>query len=280
MAAYDEFRADIFPIVQNWEERLKEDFERIKGIDDKTTRLANICEHNRFNNLLRSMSMLLHDEVAVAARYSPQIATVTKMVEKHYSVLENVGDDIEKLVCRAEITLANNAMTPCMLTSCKLAKGYIALCIDCIKQGYDVIPASKRTELIRRLNTMIVKVKGVMRQYVQQDDDRGIILQLCKNKGDLFFVTCVAALFSVECEDCGLVFPCSGNSELDVYAPACCPKCKSVHLKRSNKIHRCCGHFVESIEQVRLGCVQCKDKVPPVMECNLGRSASANGSAH
>lgn len=261
MASYDEFRADLFPVMQKWEGRLKEDWERIKGIDDKTLRLANICEHNRFKNLLCSMSMLFHDDNALAVRYTPQIATVTKMVDKHDTDFENVGDDIERIVCLAEKTLANHNAT-----SCKLVEGYVGLCIDCIKQGDEVIPCSKRAELIARLNKMIVQVRGFTRHG--QKGDRGIILQLRENKGDVFCVTCLAVVFSVECEDCGLVFPCSGNSELDVYAPVECPKCKSVHLKKSNKIHRICGHFVDSMEQVRAGCVQCKENVPTVAECD------------
>lgn len=261
MGAYDGFRADLFPVMQKWEGLLQEDMDRIKGIDDKTMRLAHIREHNRFKNLLASMSAVFHDDLAIAERYCPQIATVERALSRHVDLdMEHVGQDIEKLVRLAEHTLARFDGVYSMRAACKLVEGYVAWCIECIKHGYEVIPSAERSELIARLNKMIVAVKSWGGD--KQKDDRGIILQLRENKGDVFITTCMAVVFAVECEGCGLVFECSGNSECDVYAPARCPRCRSARLKRSNKISRGCGHFVDSMEQVRSECAQCRDSVP------------------
>jgi hypothetical protein len=82
-----------------------------------------------------------------------------------------------------------------------------------------------RHELIKRLNVCIVKVNKQVKF-----PHHGIIIQLCEDRD---FIHCAARLVKVKCNTCGYEWQISGNSELDMFAPAKCPECASVDIEES-----------------------------------------------
>lgn len=237
--AFDPFRSDLKPLIDAWEPRLKVIWEDTVAREaDKDTRLAAIVEHNRFNELLGVMKWLWEDNGALE-RYAKKIGHVrSKVLSAVQTAHESVGDDIDSLVKRCEGLVSASAM--------------VSRSISCIKEGHEVIPLAKREELITRLNRCITAIN----QW-KDHGGQGIILQLRESKS---FVRCMAVVYTLQCQDCGHMFACSGNSDCDVFAPARCSKCGSCHLSKSNKIQRHCGHFVDSRAQVspRVECPDCK----------------------
>lgn len=214
---FDPFREDLDRLCKEWGPCLDGIWENVKHVEDKEERLAMIIEYNRFKDLLHTMIWLKDDKMALT-RYSKKIASIRSELHSTRDH-ESVGYDIEQLVVCIEKDLLHR--TPKMHT----VTSNIKRCIHVLKQGEEVIPAKLRHELIKRLNVCIVKVNKQVKF-----PHHGIIIQLCEDRD---CIHCAARLVKVKCNTCGYEWQISGNSELDMFAPAKCPECASVDIEES-----------------------------------------------
>lgn len=215
---FDVLRSDLDKLVSDWQPKLDATWEEIKEVQEKDLRLSLIIEYNRFRDLLREIDWLRTDDASVH-RFSKSIAAIR--CELHWNrEHESIGDDIMLHINDLEKLLEEDK--PNMSVVCSSIKR----AINALKNGEEVIPATMRDEIIKKLNQCIIK-----RNQNMLFPKHGIILQL---KKDREWIHCVAIIYHVECANCKNIMEVVGNSDCDVFAPVRCGKCKCYALAEIN----------------------------------------------
>lgn len=222
VAEFEDLRAELEPIVNSWERKLDGLWKGIREVEDKNKRYSYIVEYNRFKDLLNTMSFLKQDEIAIYTN-ERKIRTIRRNLNSATKE-ENVGKEIGELISNIESSLGSKDQNIQKIVS------DIRRTINLIKTGEDVIPCTTKTQLIDRLNECIIA-----RNKIVSHPAHGIVIQLRENKD---FITCVAAVCYVQCQQCKHFMTFSGNSDCDIYAPIRCTKCRSFELAK----HRVSRH--------------------------------------
>lgn len=162
--------------------------------------------------------------------YTEHMTKVFKEFDKMVKKESHVNDIIDQINTAHQVL----GVHPPQLTN-STAKIYAAM--QMIKMTRKTLDYDTYNRLIDGLNEAIRKRNKVYARHAEvhapgEKPPHGIVMQLTKERKGVFIVTQVAAILHVKCKDCENVMQVTGNSELDIYAPAFCSQCNSTVLHK------------------------------------------------